>query len=1061
VLAACAAAAFGQATQALISGRVVNAQTGAPVAGASISYQSTTVSNAGATRSGADGSYVIPLLPPGQYRLRVSADDYQAQEVYELEAPVAARIDLDFRLRPLSDVWEAGQYRSVFLPGSKAVVTFYGPDVDTSRSAFVESARGSRGALESTVSDVIDPAQVRDLPLAGRDVYTVLVTQPGATADSATSRGLGLAVNGQRPSASAFLLDGVENNNYLVTGPATAIAPEAVQEYRVSTANFTAEYGRASGFVANAVTRAGGNAWHGSGYYYMKNDALNANSFQQNLAGLRRTPVKESQPGYQAGGRVLRDRLFVSSALETFRSRSRGEPVTFLIPTTTLRDFTSASSAARKLLDQYGSILVDNPRRLAMPVTFEPPASLDRLLALERADALLKGGAHRLFGRLAISRLKRPDFIWYPYPDFVSPLFDNGWNFALGLQSSLRPTLVNELRFARVTDDLRWDRPHPDVPTLFTGDETVLPGSPLLYGYRNRARHWEALDNLTWVRGRHIVKAGGAVLLRRVGGELTAGRDGLYAYDSAVDFALDRPIFFSAAVSRAALPSLAAPDFAREYRNRQSSLFAQDTFRATRRLVFDFGLRYEYFGAPANLGAAKDMRIELGAGSDLRAALSHARLALPGDGDQQLYQADGRGFAGRFGFSYALTRSGSTLVRGAYGVFYDRPFDNLWQNLRANNLALPVFLIDAFPVNILAPVSTALAGVRGQQTDTSFPWLTLFRGDLKNGYAQSAFFGLQQRAGESWSFEANTHLSLGRRLITTDVINRRADQPSLPYINYRSNQGASNYNALALAARYRGGRGQLHIAYTWSHTIDNQSEPLAGDFFDLSFSRITSGSGRPVVAAFEREFDSRGDRGNSDFDQRQNLVVYSIWNVPAAFAGTPAARLFRDWKAAQMAAFRTGFPYTVFLASSVGPDGAVYLNRRAGVRGAATAPSGDVDVTGGRRLLDPAAFVDPPRGLPGAIGRNAFRGPGLFNIDLSLSRSFPVRKLGESGRLTVRADAFNLLNHANLNSPDPFLDSPTFGRASYGRVGRDAGFPAVSPFTETARQVQLLLRVEF
>jgi hypothetical protein len=303
----------------------------------------------------------------------------------------------------------------------------------------------------------------------------------------------------------------------------------------------------------------------------------------------------------------------------------------------------------------------------------------------------------------------------------------------------------------------------------------------------------------------------------------------------------------------------------------------------------------------------------------------------------------------------------------------------------------------------------------------------------------------------------NTLGSLGRRLITTDVVNRTPDNSDLPYINYRANQGLSGYNAFTVALQNRSTRRQFHLAYTWSHTIDNQSEPLAGDFFDLSFSRVTSGGGRPVLAAFQREFDSRGDRGSSDFDQRQNLVFYSIWNLPAPGSGWHG--VLRDWKFAQVAAFRTGFPYTVFLPSSTAVDGGVYLNRRAGLnRPVATQ---DVPVSGGKLLLDPVAFTSPAGGLPGNTGRNAFRGPGLFNIDLSLSRSFAISRLGEAGRLTLRADVFNFLNHANLNNPNPFVGTPDFGVGLYGRAGRDPGFPALTPFNETARQVQLLLRVEF
>src|SRR5436190_12937950 len=296
--------AAAQTTQGLIAGRLVNSQTGAPIPGAQVSYSNAATGASGAATSDASGDFFLPMLSPGFYRVRAVASGFQTREVQELELPVAARLELDFRLRPLSDVWESGQYRSVFLPGTKTIVTFYGPDVDSSRSGSFEATKGQRGALESTVSQVIDPEQVQNLPLAGRDVYTMLVTQPGVTADTATARGLGLSINGQRPSSSNFMLDGLENNNYVSGSALSAAAPEAIAEYRVSINNFSAEYGRTSGFLANAVSRSGGNRFHGIGYFYLKNDALNANGFQENLQGLARTPVKENQIGFQVGGPI-------------------------------------------------------------------------------------------------------------------------------------------------------------------------------------------------------------------------------------------------------------------------------------------------------------------------------------------------------------------------------------------------------------------------------------------------------------------------------------------------------------------------------------------------------------------------------------------------------------------------------------------------------------------------------------------------------------------------------------------------------------------------------------
>ena len=136
-LAFWATVSFAQTTQGLISGRLVDSVTGRPIAAASVLYSSSLSNLAGASASDASGYYYLPLLSPGFYRIRVNASGYQSQEVQQMELTVAARIELDFRLRPLSDVWESGQYNSVFLPGSKTIVTFYGPDVDPSKIRLV------------------------------------------------------------------------------------------------------------------------------------------------------------------------------------------------------------------------------------------------------------------------------------------------------------------------------------------------------------------------------------------------------------------------------------------------------------------------------------------------------------------------------------------------------------------------------------------------------------------------------------------------------------------------------------------------------------------------------------------------------------------------------------------------------------------------------------------------------------------------------------------------------------------------------------------------------------
>lgn len=778
--------AAAQTTQGLIEGRLVNSQTGAPIEGAQVFYSNADTGTSGGTTSDASGNYFLPLLSPGIYRVRAAAANYQSREAQELELPVAARLELDFRLRPLNDIWESGEYRSVFLPGAKTIVTFYGPDVDSSHSSSIEPTQGKRGALESTVSQVIDPAEIRYLPLAGRDVYTLLVTQPGVTSDTGTARGLGLSVNGQRPSASNFMLDGLENNNYLITGPLSPVAPEMVQEYRVSTNNFSAEYGRTSGYLANVITTAGGNRFHGIGYFYLNNDVLNANSFQANLIGLARTPDKQAQIGFQAGGPIRKDRLFFSGSFNYLRSRSFQDPQQFDLPTTALTKLLAdapANRMSKQLLTEFAPPPITNGSALTALATIAPPVWIDQSIGLERIDYISRNGLDHLMGRLAISRLSNPNFIWTPYKDFNSTLRQNTLGVAASYVHTFAPGLVNEAKLGHTSNDLGWNRPHPEIPTLSAGDlvsvgkglfESVsltLPGSPAFYAYSNLSPTWEMLDNLTWAHGRHLFTAGGGSLLRRTGGFLTAGQDGQYIFNGAVSFILDQPGQFRTTVLRQNLPNLQQPDFNRQYRYNQYFLFVQDTFRITPRLTLNYGIRYESFGVPTNIGPVKDTEVLLGAGTNLAARLTSSQLIYPGPGNESLYNADRNDWAPRFGFSYDLRGNGHTLIRGAYGIFYDRPFDNLWQNVRTNNFVLPTFFLTG-TVNYLAPIPQVLRTLNGNFVDTSFPNLTLLDPSLRDAYVQSYFFGVQRQATEHWTVEVNALGSLGRKLITTDIVNR-------------------------------------------------------------------------------------------------------------------------------------------------------------------------------------------------------------------------------------------------------------------------------------------------
>jgi hypothetical protein len=1099
-----AAAAFplgAQSTQGIITGRVHDRETGEALATATVSYENLATGQAGSAPVDSSGAYTILSLSPGRYRLRAEDrdDGYQPQEFYDMDLAVAARMQLDFPLRRRSDVLERSVSNGFVVPGTDALVHFFGPDIEAGRLTALRFAAPQSETLQSTLSYVVDARQLERLPLSGRDVYTVLVALPGVTADNATARGLGISVNGQRASSSNFLLDGLENNDYLLTGPSAPLTPEAVQEYRVSLNNYSAEFGRAAGFVANAVTHSGGNALHGLGYAYLNHDALNANSFQHNAGfntatgergarALRRQPRRELRAGFRAGGPIRRERLFWSAAFEQFRNRSREDPAPFQAPI--LERFETCPQIGG---DSRSLALLRRFRPSVTPVApaagpcealsgrydLGAPVSIDRSMGLARVD--YESGGNRLAGRLLVSRQSQPDFVFSIYPDFTSGLEVNSTAAALVYTRLLGTSASNEIKAGWRAAGLEWARAHPEIPSLsthFDGGELYrfgisLPGSPASFGYRNRGRYWELADTFLRSRGNHAITAGGGLLLRRTDSLLNFRETGIYFFDNLQQFGQDRPVEFQASFSRQLLPErMVQPRYDREYANRQFFAFVQDSVRIGGRLSLNAGVRYEWFGAPRSTGV-QDGYLRPGEGSTIAERLEGARLTFPEGGTRSLYRVDRNNFAGRFGIAYNLSGGGRTLLRGGYGIFYDRPFDNLTENMRNNSMELVTVLP---PFQYLRPIEE-MGPLRG--LPVAIPRLLWLDENLRTPYAQSWFAGVQQQVSENLYLEVSQTGALGRKLIASDLVNRRAAassgnegrlNPELRQdVLFRSNFGSSSYTALAALARYRAARGQFHVSYTWSHSIDNQSDPLQGHFDDLQFVR--SGGRGNNLASLTRQFDSRADRGSSDFDQRHNLVFYSLWDLPSPAREGWLRHLLNGWQAAQIAGFRSGFPYnliaTSFLPACPGEEapGAATLvrNRPSLLPGRQALLAAPEPVPGGVKLLDESSFCNPGSRL-GNVGRNSLTGPGFWNVDLSAGKRFPLQRLGEAAALVFRADFFNALNHANLGDPEGLADlgeRGTFGEALWGRRGKPPAFPSVTPLDQSPRQIQLQLKLVF
>jgi len=232
--------------------------------------------------------------------------------------------------------------------------------------------------------------------------------------------------------------------------------------------------------------------------------------------------------------------------------------------------------------------------------------------------------------------------------------------------------------------------------------------------------------------------------------------------------------------------------------------------------------------------------------------------------------------------------------------------------------------------------------------------------------------------------------------------------------------------------------------------MDNQSDPISPNF-DLPIDiGNTDQRIKPQVAAFTRQFDSSLDFGLSDFHQRHNLVMYLT-------AALPSRRFLRNWRVSGVAAVRSGFPYNLSITSSVPEPGRDFLlNVQPLLVRESPFMDPPVPVPGGERVLDRAAFVNPPAGEPG-MRRNTLIAAGAWNADLSISRSFVF----ENWRLEARVDSFNAFNHTNFDFPQASLDAADFGIASKGRIGLGSLIPSLVPLQELPRRIQLQLKFYF
>ncbi|MBV9302262.1 MAG: TonB-dependent receptor [Acidobacteriaceae bacterium] len=480
-----------------------------------------------------------------------------------------------------------------------------------------------------------------------------------------------------------------------------------------------------------------------------------------------------------------------------------------------------------------------------------------------------------------------------------------------------------------------------------------------------------------------------------------------------------------------ALP-VGPPSFSRSNRFHDSALYAQDSWKIRPTFTLNLGVRWEYFGPPANSRPALNSNFFLGTGSniELQSATGVVDTATsnPVGG---IWKKQWNDWAPRIGFAWDVTGDGKTSIRGGYGIGYERNFGNVTFNIIQNPPNYAVVALQSGPhgdVPVI-PITTSNAGPLAGTSGTKPLGRTTLRAvdpNIKTAYAHSWSFAIERQLSTDAIFAVEYTGSAGENLYTIDRLNipgtapvyagittESRINPQYGTINFRTNGGNSLYNGLNTRFELRNFRRYgltLRANYTWSHSIDDSSSTFTND----NNSTFNLGNLDPLNPSL--------DRGDSDFDVRHRVVVAAVWQEP--FFSKPGITnlVLGGWNLAPIFTARTGSPFTIY--DSTNSDGNLFPRL---MFGSPFTPH-YTDVPTGRpnefTYLDLTAaninssYVNPLSGdsdfgpFPSSMsGRNAFRAPGAWTFNFGVSKTF---SLTERFKLDLRAEAFNIFNHSNL-----------------------------------------------
>jgi hypothetical protein len=1041
---------MAQSTNAAITGRVTD-PTKAVIGGAQVAAVNTGTNVRYEAATNGTGSYVIPDLPPGPYRVEVEKPGFKTIVETGVVLHVQDTVELNFELAV----------------GAVA------------ESVTVSADQNNMNTTDGSVSTVVDRQFAENLPLNGRSFQTLIQLTPGVVlVASNASDGGQFSVNGQRAASNYWMVDGVSANIGVSSigpgngtggtlgsfsalgGTSSLVSVDALQEFRIQTSTYAPEFGRTPGGQISIVTRSGTNQFHGTLFDYFRNNVLDANNWFANSAGLPRPEERQNDFGGTFSGPIVKDRTFFFFSYEGLRLRL---PETALTSVPDLLARQNAVPAMQPYLNAFpvpnGPEILDaggNPTGAAQDnASFSDKATLDAYSI--RIDQKLSNRLS-LFGRYNYSPselLQRGD------GSSLNNLQSNTittQTATVGATWAISPTVANDLRFnySRVTassayslDNFGGAVPLTSLPfpTGFTSQNSlfalsIINSALTASGFgsgqaaQNLQRQINVVDNFSVQRGSHSLKFG--LDLRRLS-PLTAPS----AYAQGVYFP-DVPSVESGISELGFAESNSAVTLL--FHN--LAIFAQDTWRVVPRLTLTYGLRWDVDFAPSSLNGPSIPSVT---GYNMA---DFSQLALAPAGTAPFKTTYGN-FAPRIGIAYQINQSQDwmTVLRGGFGVFYDLVSSEAGNAL---NTGAPPFT--AFnPFSGTFPFTAAQIAAPTVQP-ASLADLYAFNPNLKLPYTLEWNVALEQALGKQQTISASYVGANGTRLLQTSFVASPPTNPNLGAGVFIDNTAASEYDALQIQFQRRLSHGlQALASYTWSHSIDDGS---AGSIF------LTSNVGTPGS-------NSSTNRGPSDFDIRHAASAAVTYDVPWPEINTFANEILRDWSIEDVIQARSAPPVDVSDANFFFLSGGIRADVRPDL-----VPGQPLYLYGsqypGGKAFNPAAFtnppVDPSTGDPvrqGNVPRNFLRGFGAAEWDFGVHRDFPIH---ESLHLQFRAEVFNLLNHPNFGPPNGQfgaggfgLSTQTLGQSLNGGPGGNLGGGAFSPLYQIGgpRSIQLALKLMF